>query len=42
MAHKVVITVGELKGEDIDDYLMITAKGATCVATAIGSLLVTR
>ena len=37
MAHKVILTVGELKGEDIDNYLMITAKGGTCVATAIGS-----
>jgi S-(hydroxymethyl)glutathione dehydrogenase/alcohol dehydrogenase len=42
MAHKVVVTVGELKGEDIDNYLMITAKGGTCVATAIGSLLDTQ
>jgi len=42
MAHKVIVTVGELKGEDIDSYLMITAKGGTCVATAIGSLLDTQ
>jgi len=42
MAHKVILTVGELKGEDIDNYLMITAKGGTCVATAIGSLLDTQ
>src|SRR6201991_2140694 len=42
MAHKVIVTVGELKGEDIDNYLMITAKGGTCVATAIGSLLDTQ
>ena len=32
MAHKVVVTVGELKGEDVDNYMMITAKGGTCVA----------
>jgi S-(hydroxymethyl)glutathione dehydrogenase/alcohol dehydrogenase len=38
MAHKVIVTVGELHGADIDSYLMITAKGGTCVATAIGSL----
>ena len=39
MAHKVIVTVGELKGEDVDNYLMVTAKGGTCVATAMGSLL---
>jgi S-(hydroxymethyl)glutathione dehydrogenase/alcohol dehydrogenase len=42
MAHKVIVTVGELKGEDIDSYLMITAKGGTCVVTAIGSLMDTQ
>jgi len=42
MAHKVILTVGELHGEDIDNYLMITAKGGTCVVTAIGSLLDTQ
>lgn len=42
MAHKVIITVGELHGQDIDSYMMITAKGGTCVATAIGSLLDTQ
>ncbi len=39
MAHKSIITVGELKGEDIDNYLNLTAKGGTCVVTAIGSML---
>lgn len=39
MAKKVIVTVGELKGEDIDTYLNLTAKGGTCVLTAIGSLL---
>ena len=38
MAHKVIVTVGELKGEDVDSYVTITAKGGTCVLTAIGSL----
>ena len=42
MAHKVIVTVGELHGEDIDNYLNITAKGGTCVVTAIGSLLDTQ
>ena len=39
MAHKVVVTVGELHGADVDSYLNITQKGGTCVLTAIGSLL---
>ncbi|GAT12112.1 MULTISPECIES: NDMA-dependent alcohol dehydrogenase [Mycobacteriaceae] len=39
MAHKVIITVGELHGKDIENYLSLTAKGGTCVVTAIGSLL---
>ena len=39
MAHKVVVTVGELHGADIDNYLNITQKGGTCVLTAIGSLM---
>ncbi|KUI46555.1 alcohol dehydrogenase [Mycobacterium sp. GA-1199] len=39
MAHKVIITVGELHGKDIENYLNLTAKGGTCVVTAIGSLL---
>ncbi|BBY45619.1 alcohol dehydrogenase [Mycolicibacterium celeriflavum] len=39
MAHKVIVTVGELHGKDIDNYLNLTAKGGTCVVTAIGSLL---
>jgi S-(hydroxymethyl)glutathione dehydrogenase / alcohol dehydrogenase len=42
MAHKVIVTVGELHGSDIDGYMNITAKGGTCVATAIGSLLDTQ
>jgi S-(hydroxymethyl)glutathione dehydrogenase/alcohol dehydrogenase len=39
MARKVIVTVGELKGTDIENYMIMTAKGGTCVATAIGSLL---
>ena len=39
MAKKVIVTVGELKGEDIDSYINVTSKGGTCVLTAIGSLL---
>ncbi|EKF22279.1 NDMA-dependent alcohol dehydrogenase, Rxyl_3153 family protein [Mycolicibacterium hassiacum DSM 44199] len=39
MAQKVIVTVGELKGKDIDAYVNLTAKGGTTVLTAIGSLL---
>lgn len=39
MAKKVIVTVGELKGADVDNYVNLTSKGGTCVLTAIGSLL---
>lgn len=39
MAKKVIVTVGELHGEDIDNYLNVTSKGGTCVVTAVGSML---
>ena len=39
MAHKVVVTVGELLGADVENYMILTAKGGTCVLTAIGSLM---
>ncbi|AQA02482.1 alcohol dehydrogenase [Mycobacterium sp. MS1601] len=39
MAKKVIVTVGELDGKDVDNYLNLTSKGGTCVMTAIGSLL---
>jgi S-(hydroxymethyl)glutathione dehydrogenase/alcohol dehydrogenase len=42
MAHKVIVTVGEVKGEDVDSWMSLTAKGGTCVLTAIGSLLDTQ
>lgn len=42
MAQKVIITVGKLDGADVDSYLTITAKGGTCVLTAIGSLVYTQ
>ncbi|WP_107955067.1 NDMA-dependent alcohol dehydrogenase [Mycobacterium tuberculosis] len=42
MAQKVIITVGKLDGADVDSYLTITAKGGTCVLTAIGSLVDTQ
>lgn len=42
MAQKVIITVGKLDGADVASYLTITAKGGTCVLTAIGSLVDTQ
>jgi S-(hydroxymethyl)glutathione dehydrogenase/alcohol dehydrogenase len=39
MAKKVIVTVGEVHGEDVDNWMAITAKGGTCVLTAIGSLV---
>ena len=39
MAKQVIVTVGELKGKDIDTYVNLTSKGGTSVLTAIGSML---
>ncbi len=39
MAKKVIVTVGEVRGEDVDSYLNLTSKGGTCVMTAVGSML---
>ena len=39
MAKKTIVTVGELHGEDVDNYLTVTSKGGTCVLTAMGSLM---
>ncbi|MCV7040824.1 alcohol dehydrogenase [Mycolicibacterium moriokaense] len=38
MAKKTIITTGELKGEDIDNYLNCTSKGGTCVVTAVANM----
>ncbi|WP_123027925.1 NDMA-dependent alcohol dehydrogenase [Mycolicibacterium stellerae] len=38
MCKKVIVTVGELKGQDVDKYMGITAKGGTCVLTAMGAM----
>lgn len=38
MASKTIITTGELHGEEIDNYLNITAKGGTCVVTAVANM----
>lgn len=39
MAKKVIVTVGELHGADIENYMIMTAKAGTCVVTAVGSLI---
>ncbi len=39
MAKKVVVTVGDLHGTDIDGYLSLTSKGGTCVLTALAAML---
>ncbi|MEZ0383185.1 MAG: NDMA-dependent alcohol dehydrogenase [Mycolicibacter algericus] len=39
MAKKVIVTVGEVHGTDVDNYMILTAKGGTCVLTAMGSML---
>jgi S-(hydroxymethyl)glutathione dehydrogenase/alcohol dehydrogenase len=39
MAKKVIVTVGELDGKDVDNYVNLTSKGGTTVLTAIGSML---
>jgi len=39
MAKKVIVTVGELDGADVENYMMITSKAGTCVMTAIGSMV---
>ena len=39
MANKVILTPGVMKGEMIQPALDITAKGGTCVVTAVASML---
>lgn len=39
MCKKVIVTVGELQGSDVESYMMITSKSGTCVVTAIGSMV---
>jgi S-(hydroxymethyl)glutathione dehydrogenase/alcohol dehydrogenase len=39
MAKKVIVTVGELDGKNVDHYVNLTSKGGTTVLTAIGSML---
>ena len=39
MAKKVIVTVGEVHGEDVDSWMGITAKAGTCVLTAMGNMI---
>ena len=39
MCEKVIVTVGEVDGHDVDKWMGITAKSGTCVLAAVGNLL---
>ncbi len=39
MADKVIIAVGDMKGEYIEEALILTAKTGTCVVTGMGSMV---
>jgi S-(hydroxymethyl)glutathione dehydrogenase/alcohol dehydrogenase len=39
MARKVIVTVSRSDGADVEKYMWITAKGGTCVITAMGNVL---
>lgn len=39
MADKVIIAVGDMKGEYIEEAMILTAKTGTCVVTGMGSML---
>lgn len=41
MCGKVVVTVGRADGADVESWLGLTAKGGTCVLTAMGDVLAT-
>ena len=38
MAEKTIITVGEMRGEYIEEAMTLTAKAGTCVVTGMGAL----
>ncbi|KAA0110903.1 NDMA-dependent alcohol dehydrogenase [Mycolicibacterium sp. P9-22] len=38
MADKVIIAVGEMKGEYVEEAMILTAKTGTCVVTGMGSM----
>ncbi|MDI9914333.1 NDMA-dependent alcohol dehydrogenase [Rhodococcus sp. IEGM 1379] len=39
MAQKTIITVGEMKGEYVEEAMILTAKAGRCVVTAMGHLM---
>lgn len=39
MADKVIIAVGDMKGEYIEEAMILTAKTGTCVVTGMGSMM---
>jgi len=39
MCQKVIVTVGEVHGKDVDLWMGITAKAGTCVLTGMGNML---
>lgn len=39
MADKVILAVGEMKGEYIEEAMILTAKTGTCVVTGMGSMV---
>jgi S-(hydroxymethyl)glutathione dehydrogenase/alcohol dehydrogenase len=41
MCAKVIVTVGRCDGRDVESWLGLTAKGGTCVLTAMGNVLAT-
>jgi S-(hydroxymethyl)glutathione dehydrogenase/alcohol dehydrogenase len=39
MCRKVIVTVGRTDGHEVESWLQLTAKGGTCVMTAMGNVL---
>ncbi|CAN5674232.1 NDMA-dependent alcohol dehydrogenase [soil metagenome] len=39
MCRKVIVTVGRTDGHEVESWLQLTAKGGTCVLTAMGNVL---
>lgn len=39
MAKKVIVTVGRVEGHELESWMQLTAKGGTCVLTAMGEVL---
>lgn len=39
MCRKVIVTVGRAEGRDVESWMQLTAKGGTCVLTAMGNVI---